>query len=81
MRICDTPMELMPHCGFVADGGERHLAAVRADVTAAVEAEFADRLARATFVGRMRIRARMRREKVRRVESRMSELASPWAMY
>lgn len=72
---------MMPRQNFVVDGRERQSEAVRAEVTAVVEAEFADRLARASFVARIRIRRTMRREIAQRVERRMRDATSPFALY
>jgi hypothetical protein len=72
---------MMPRQNLVVDGRERQSEAVRAEVTAVVEAEFGDRLARASFVARIRIRRTMRREIAQRVERRMREATSPFALY
>ena len=67
--------------GFVADGAERLAAAIRTTVVpsiqAAVEYEYADRLARAGFFRRMWLRRCMRAEIKGRVEQEIGASLPP----
>ena len=62
---------------FVKDGRERHRAAVAPTIKAEVIAEFAGRMATASWLERWRLRFAMRRE----IRRRMITAASQQALY
>jgi hypothetical protein len=70
---------------FVEDGHQRAVQAIEgpllAEIRAAVEAEFADRLATAGPVGRLLIRRAVEREIQRRLRQAIEKHAPPWALY
>ncbi len=62
---------------FVADGADRLLDAIVTEIRAAVEEQYAERLANATLWERWRLRREMRLEIARRRDA----AASPLALY
>jgi hypothetical protein len=68
-----------PSCDFVSDGRRRHETAVAAEIRAAVQAAFAERMAQASPLRRVWLRMAMRREIRRRI--RLAPMASPEALY
>ena len=64
------------HDHLLADGPDRCRAAMRPKVVAAVRAEFAERLARASLLGRVRLHFAMRRE----IRRRLNAVVSPKAL-
>jgi hypothetical protein len=62
---------------FVADGAERHTAAILPEIEAAVRAEFAQELAQASFLKRIRVHFLIRRE----IRRRLDEAVSPKSLY
>ncbi|MCC6493682.1 MAG: hypothetical protein IT424_11760 [Pirellulales bacterium] len=60
---------------FVADGEERYYDAAAAEIRAAIEAEYAARLAAASRLGRWRLRREIEREVNHRLQAAVSALA------
>ncbi len=72
-----TRQKLRPHDHVVCDGPERLHAAIAPEIAAAVRAEFADRLAKASFLQRIGLHIAIRREIRRRIDA----AASPTSLY
>ena len=62
---------------FVEDGQERGEEATAPQIRAAVDAEYADRLASANWYRRLVLRLEMRRE----IRRRLERVAPPWGLY
>ena len=71
--MCCPAMNKLRH--FVHDGPARHFAVIYPEIEAAVRAEFADRLAQASWPKRLHLRLLIRREIRRRVSLAVSSEA------
>jgi hypothetical protein len=62
---------------FVVDGPERHKAAIRRQIEAEVQAEFANQIKDASVLNRFLLRFAMRRE----IRRRLDAVTSPKSLY
>jgi hypothetical protein len=61
---------------FVEDGAKRYLAIIEPEIRAAVRAEYAEQLAKASVLQRLRLHRAIRREIRRRITAALSPRAS-----
>jgi uncharacterized membrane protein len=70
-------MKTSHESGYVADGCERARAAIEPQIRAAVERQYASRIATASIIQRWRLKRQMNRQ----IAERLAHIAPPNALY